>query len=126
MQKNIPSMEGQLKSFNHPYQLGWTGVEFKSEGESKSFKMAADFSTVHIRRGGIIIRASDSLFDNVDIDDMSKLNWNGNEKIISSTKPAILVIVKIVGPRELHSLVCRPELYQIWHSHCVKLPEKKV
>ena len=75
MRKNIPSMEGQLKSFNHPYQLGWTGGEFKSEGESKSFKMAADFciSTAHIRRGGIIIRASDSLFDNVDIDDMSKL-----------------------------------------------------
>eukprot|EP00590_Aulacoseira_subarctica_P010447 CAMPEP_0172435874 /NCGR_PEP_ID=MMETSP1064-20121228/71421_1 /TAXON_ID=202472 /ORGANISM="Aulacoseira subarctica , Strain CCAP 1002/5" /LENGTH=712 /DNA_ID=CAMNT_0013184239 /DNA_START=151 /DNA_END=2291 /DNA_ORIENTATION=+ len=77
----------QLKSFNHPYQLGWTGVEFKSEGESKSFKMAADFctSTVHIRRGDIIVMASDGLFDNVDIDDIVKitLEWERNNNFIN-------------------------------------------
>mmetsp|Transcript_22297 Transcript_22297/g.31948 ORF Transcript_22297/g.31948 Transcript_22297/m.31948 type:complete len:684 (-) Transcript_22297:182-2233(-) len=77
----------QLKSFNHPYQLGWTGVEFKSEGESKSFKTAADFctSTVHIRRGDIIVMASDGLFDNVDIDDIVKitLEWERNNNFIN-------------------------------------------
>lgn len=68
----------QLFSFNHPYQLGWTGKELNG-GESTSFKVAHDSCTtsIHIRRGDIIIMATDGLFDNVDIDDVAKiaLKW---------------------------------------------------
>jgi len=68
----------QLFSFNHPYQLGWTGKEL-SEGDSTSFKAAHDSCTtsIHIRRGDIVIMATDGLFDNVDIDDVAKiaLKW---------------------------------------------------
>mmetsp|Transcript_25580 Transcript_25580/g.55943 ORF Transcript_25580/g.55943 Transcript_25580/m.55943 type:complete len:717 (-) Transcript_25580:408-2558(-) len=67
----------QLRSFNHPYQFGWTGEELKDD--ESSFKTAADSCTtsIHIRRGDIIIMATDGLFDNVDIDDIAKvaLEW---------------------------------------------------
>jgi protein phosphatase PTC7 len=67
----------QLRSFNHPYQLGWTGEEVK-EGET-SFKSAKEScsTSIHLRRGDIIIMATDGLFDNVDIDDIAKvaLEW---------------------------------------------------
>lgn len=68
----------QLHSFNHPYQLGWTGKEL-DEDETKSFKTAADSCTtsLHVRRGDIIIMATDGLFDNVDVDDIcaTALAW---------------------------------------------------
>lgn len=67
----------QLKSFNHPYQLGWTGEEIVEK--NSSFKQASDSctSSVHILRGDIIIMATDGLFDNVDIDDIAEiaLQW---------------------------------------------------
>ena len=67
----------QLRSFNHPYQLGWTGEEVK-EGET-SFKSAKEScsTSIHLRRGDIVIMATDGLFDNVDIDDIAKvaLEW---------------------------------------------------
>lgn len=64
----------QLKSFNHPYQLGWTGREL-DQGESQSFKSASESCTtsVHVRRGDIIIMATDGLFDNVEVDDIASL-----------------------------------------------------
>lgn len=66
----------QLHSFNHPYQLGWLGHEVN---EKTSFKDARDSCTtsVHVRRGDIIIMATDGLFDNVDIDDIAEvaLEW---------------------------------------------------
>jgi protein phosphatase PTC7 len=64
----------QLKSFNHPYQLGWTGQEL-AEGETDSFKSAKESCTtsLHIRRGDIIILATDGLFDNVDVDDICSI-----------------------------------------------------
>jgi protein phosphatase PTC7 len=64
----------QLRSFNHPYQLGWTGEEM-DEGENHSFKKASDActSSIHVRRGDIIIMATDGLFDNVDVDDIAHL-----------------------------------------------------
>ncbi len=70
----------QLKSFNHPYQLGWTGDEMSEEDrELTSFKSACDScsSSIHVRRGDIIIMATDGLFDNVDIDDIAEiaLEW---------------------------------------------------
>lgn len=69
----------QLHSFNHPYQLGWIGEETK---EKTSFKSARDSCTtsVHVRRGDIIIMATDGLFDNVDIEDIAKcgLRWEQN------------------------------------------------
>lgn len=68
----------QLRSFNHPYQLGWTGEEL-DEYESTSFKSAkASCNTsLHVRRGDIIIMATDGLFDNVDLDEIRSivLNW---------------------------------------------------
>lgn len=50
----------QLHSFNHPYQLGWTGEEL-SKDETTSFKAAHDSCTtsIHVRRGDIIIMATD-------------------------------------------------------------------
>ncbi len=63
----------QLKSFNHPFQMGWTGEEIVEE--NSSFKQASDccMSSVHILRGDVIIMATDGLFDNVDIDDITKI-----------------------------------------------------
>ena len=76
----------QLKSFNHPYQLGWTGEELKSD-ESKSFKNASESCTtsIHIRRGDIILMATDGLLDNVDIDDIARVSieWEKNNKFIN-------------------------------------------
>jgi len=68
----------QLRSFNHPYQLGWTGEEILP-GEKTSFKNAYDActSSIHVRRGDIVIIATDGLFDNVELDDICDiaLNW---------------------------------------------------
>lgn len=68
----------QLRSFNHPFQLGWTGEEIP-ENERSSFKEARDActSSIHIRRGDIIIMATDGLFDNVDSDEICAicLEW---------------------------------------------------
>ena len=67
----------QLISFNHPFQLGWTGEELVN-GDS-SLKSPADFcaTSIHLKRGDIIIMATDGLFDNVDIDDIANiaLKW---------------------------------------------------
>ena len=78
----------QLKSFNHPYQLGWTGEELteKDIEDGSSFKEAADScaSSIHVRRGDIIIMATDGLFDNVDIDDIVEigLEWEQENMLI--------------------------------------------
>ncbi|CAB9516318.1 Protein phosphatase PTC7 homolog [Seminavis robusta] len=68
----------QLHSFNHPFQLGWTGEELEKE-EKTSFSSAKSACTtsVHLRRGDVIIMATDGLFDNVDIDEIAAvtLEW---------------------------------------------------
>jgi protein phosphatase PTC7 len=68
----------QLRSFNHPYQLGWTGQEIP-EDESSSFKSAKEScnTSLHVRRGDIIIMATDGLFDNVDLEEIRAivLDW---------------------------------------------------
>jgi protein phosphatase PTC7 len=68
----------QLKSFNHPFQIGWTGEELK-EGESSSFRNAGESctSSIHLRRGDVVIMATDGLFDNVELDDICTmvLEW---------------------------------------------------
>mmetsp|Transcript_20902 Transcript_20902/g.29505 ORF Transcript_20902/g.29505 Transcript_20902/m.29505 type:complete len:658 (+) Transcript_20902:585-2558(+) len=63
----------QLVSFNHPFQLGWTGEE--SDITGSSFKSAAESCTtsIHVRRGDIIIMATDGLFDNVEVDDIASI-----------------------------------------------------
>lgn len=67
----------QLISFNHPFQFGWTG-EDTLNGDS-AFKTATDCcsTSIHVRRGDIIIMATDGLFDNVDIDEIAQigLEW---------------------------------------------------
>eukprot|EP00535_Pseudo-nitzschia_heimii_P002970 CAMPEP_0197194124 /NCGR_PEP_ID=MMETSP1423-20130617/28688_1 /TAXON_ID=476441 /ORGANISM="Pseudo-nitzschia heimii, Strain UNC1101" /LENGTH=532 /DNA_ID=CAMNT_0042647495 /DNA_START=725 /DNA_END=2323 /DNA_ORIENTATION=+ len=72
----------QLFSFNHPYQLGWTGEEV-TEDEETSFKAAHNSCTtsIHVRRGDIIIMATDGLFDNVDIDDISKIALKWEQRV---------------------------------------------
>ena len=68
----------QLKSFNHPYQLGWLGDE-ETNRDAVSFRSPNESctSSVHIRRGDIIIMATDGLFDNVELDDVRNvaLEW---------------------------------------------------
>ncbi len=68
----------QLRSFNHPYQLGWTGEDLP-DGEKSSFREARDActSSIHLRRGDIVIMATDGLFDNVDTDQICSiaLKW---------------------------------------------------
>jgi protein phosphatase PTC7 len=68
----------QLRSFNHPFQLGWTGQEI-DDTEHHSFKTARDSctSSIHVRRGDIVIMATDGLFDNVDVDEIAQiaLEW---------------------------------------------------
>jgi protein phosphatase PTC7 len=75
----------QLKSFNHPYQLGWTGEPI-AEGEYTSFRSARDSctSSIHVRRGDIVIMATDGLFDNVDVDDICALalEWEQNHGFV--------------------------------------------
>ena len=76
----------QLKSFNHPFQMGWTGEEIADK--NSSFKQASDSctSSVHILRGDIIIMATDGLFDNVDIDDIASvaLKWEMDNQFIDN------------------------------------------
>jgi len=75
----------QLRSFNHPFQLGWTGK--KIEDEDSSFKCASEscMTSIHIRRGDIILLATDGLFDNVEFEDISRiaLEWEQKHGFIS-------------------------------------------
>jgi len=70
----------QLKSFNHPYQLGWTGEE--TDGEDTSFKNASESCTtsIHIRRGDIVLLATDGLFDNVELEDIASITLEWEER----------------------------------------------
>jgi protein phosphatase PTC7 len=67
----------QLKSFNHPFQLGYTGDDLAHE--TSSFQSARDActSSVYLRRGDIVILATDGLYDNVDVDEIRNiaLEW---------------------------------------------------
>jgi protein phosphatase PTC7 len=71
----------QLRSFNHPFQLGWTGEEIAS-GEKTSFKSAREScsSSIHVRRGDIVIMATDGLFDNVDVDEIIAIALEWEQK----------------------------------------------
>jgi len=69
----------QLHSFNHPYQLGWTGEDSPME---KIFESASEFctSSLHLRRGDIIIMATDGLFDNVELEEITKIAYEWERK----------------------------------------------
>lgn len=71
----------QLRSFNHPFQLGWTGDEI-AKSERTSFKSAREScsSSIHVRRGDIVIMATDGLFDNVDIDEIIAIALEWEQK----------------------------------------------
>jgi len=71
----------QLRSFNHPFQLGWTGSEIGKD-EKTSFKSAKESctSSIHVRRGDIVIMATDGLFDNVDVDDIQQIALEWEQK----------------------------------------------
>ena len=75
----------QLRSFNHPYQLGFTGINSSNTSEeSTSFKCPLDSctSSIHVRKGDVILLATDGLFDNVDMDDIVSvvLAWETKQK----------------------------------------------
>jgi len=79
----------QLHSFNHPYQLGWNGIKEAEEDEGwvdgkrdggplfqyPLFQEASESctSSVHLRRGDIVLIATDGLFDNVETEDITRL-----------------------------------------------------
>lgn len=64
----------QLHSFNHPFQLGWTGRELEHDEETSfSSPRNACTTSIHVRRGDVIIMATDGLFDNIDIDEIASL-----------------------------------------------------
>lgn len=71
----------QLRSFNHPYQLGWTGEEIR-EGERTSFKTARDAHTTSFQllRGDIVIMATDGLFDNVEMNDICSIAYEWEQR----------------------------------------------
>jgi protein phosphatase PTC7 len=71
----------QLRSFNHPFQLGWTGEEVGAE-EKTSFKSPRESctSSIHVRRGDIVIMATDGLFDNVDLDEVCAIALEWEQK----------------------------------------------
>jgi len=77
----------QLHSFNHPYQLGWTGEEIP-EGSETSFKTAraACTTSIHVRRGDIILVATDGLFDNVEEEEICEiaLKWEKKHGFIGA------------------------------------------
>eukprot|EP00980_Cylindrotheca_fusiformis_P031571 scaffold26564_cov122-Cylindrotheca_fusiformis.AAC.5 len=70
----------QLHAFNHPYQLGWTGEEVH---EKTSFKTPGDFCnrSIALRRGDIIIMATDGLFDNVDPDEIAQMGLEWEQQV---------------------------------------------
>jgi protein phosphatase PTC7 len=76
----------QLRSFNHPFQLGWTGEEIEDQEET-SFRDAREScsTSIHVRRGDIIIIATDGLFDNVELEDITTiaLEWEQKTGFIS-------------------------------------------
>jgi len=76
----------QLRAFNHPYQLGWTGEDVE-DAEESLFESSAECctSSIHIRRGDIIIMATDGLFDNVELEDVTKiaLDWEVKNRFIT-------------------------------------------
>ena len=87
----------QLKSFNHPYQLGYTGLDDNTD--DSSFKSASDSCTtsIHIRKGDVILMATDGLFDNVDIDDITKLvlNWERDVGILTKNNEIVDSTAKV-------------------------------
>jgi len=70
----------QLRSFNHPYQLGWTGEEVMDDDCSFKTVMDSCTSSIHIRRGDIVIMATDGLFDNVDVDEICNMALEWEQK----------------------------------------------
>lgn len=66
----------QLESFNCPYQIGWMGEEMSGK---TSFRTPQESCTTsyHLKRGDIVIMATDGLFDNVDTEDIIEcaLRW---------------------------------------------------
>lgn len=70
----------QLRSFNHPFQLGWTGKDVSGEETSFRSPTEACTSSIHIRRGDIVIMATDGLFDNVELEDITKIALEWEQK----------------------------------------------
>ena len=70
----------QLCLFNHPFQLGWTGEEISDK--ETSFKSASESctSSIHIHRGDILIAATDGLFDNVELEDITRIALEWEQK----------------------------------------------
>ena len=55
----------QLKSFNRPYQLGFS--TFPEHAGNFQLPIEADCASIPVMEGDIVVVASDGLFDNVDL-----------------------------------------------------------
>jgi protein phosphatase PTC7 len=66
--KIIYLSQQQLRSFNLPYQLGYSSIE--EHPGSFEHPSDADTASIPVIPGDIIILATDGLFDNIDLDDI--------------------------------------------------------
>jgi protein phosphatase PTC7 len=60
----------QLRSFNLPYQLGFSGTDVPNAPNSFENPNDSDTVSIPIMIGDIIILATDGLFDNIDLDEI--------------------------------------------------------
>mmetsp|Transcript_7917 Transcript_7917/g.20283 ORF Transcript_7917/g.20283 Transcript_7917/m.20283 type:complete len:202 (+) Transcript_7917:102-707(+) len=72
----------QLRSFNFPYQLGFSGSEEEEEGLFET-PMDANVTGYAVRPGDVAIVATDGLFDNVELDEMCHIAIEWEKKWFS-------------------------------------------
>lgn len=86
----------QIKSFNHPYQLGFSDIpEHKGQFETPA---DADTASIPVMAGDVVIMATDGLFDNMEIDEIVSevITWeleyippNSKEPSLADQKKAV-------------------------------------
>lgn len=67
----------QLRSFNLPYQLGFTNTRAETCFDTPS---DADNSSIPVMRGDVIIMGTDGLFDNVELDEICSIALDWEQK----------------------------------------------
>jgi len=71
----------QLRSFNLPYQMGYTNTQPENCFDTPS---DADNSSIPIMRGDVIIMGTDGLFDNVELDEICSIALAWEQKWFGS------------------------------------------
>lgn len=70
----------QLRSFNLPYQLGYSDENCAYEGVQFESPTDADTASIPVLAGDIVIQATDGLFDNIDLDEIVDIVGEWEEK----------------------------------------------